>query len=207
LKANPLIRFLLEQQRVSPHSQYHPPITVILIISFASLPIDTSIHTPTRFLLHCFSESLTPSFGSRYGFEETNPFEQNFIEGPTAGDRMISVNMNMPTSVPGALSYPSPNSPPSNTSFDESCKSSPPAIRSAARAKTTIFKSQGPENFQPPKGAGGSKYKTLKHNISIEEDDDEEDMEMKRLKFLERNRQAGTYMLHSLIPTLNILLC
>ncbi|GAB5587715.1 Transcription factor [Umbelopsis nana] len=99
--------------------------------------------------------------------------------------------MNMPTYVPGALSYPSPNSPPSNTSFDESSKSSPPAIRSAARAKTTIFKSQGPENFQPPKGAGGSKYKTLKHKISIEEDDDEEDMEMKRLKFLERNRQAA----------------
>lgn len=97
----------------------------------------------------------------------------------------------MVTGKPPSPGYPSPVvTPPSDPLpiIEEPAKPPVPA-------KTTVFKSQGPENFETPKGSRGSpKYKTLKHRLVVEENDDEEDLEVKRLKFLERNRQAG--MLH-----------
>jgi hypothetical protein len=96
------------------------------------------------------------------------------------------------------LSYPSPVSPP--TSISSSDAGSEPLLspvkptKSISASKATVFKSQGPENFEPGNGSRASKYKTLKHKLSIDEDEDEEDLEIKRLRFLERNRQAGMLM-------------
>jgi hypothetical protein len=98
----------------------------------------------------------------------------------------------------GLLSYPSPVSPPTSATLSDAGSeplSSPvKPTKSLSANKATVFKSQGPENFEPGNGARASKYKTLKHKLSTDEDEDEEDLEVKRLRFLERNRQAGRLM-------------
>lgn len=90
----------------------------------------------------------------------------------------------------GISSYPSPISQRSSTSSDEASLPPTPVRPTPNASKPTVFNSQGPENFEFPKGSRGSKCKTLKHKLSVDEDD-EEDLEVKRLRFLERNRQAG----------------
>lgn len=153
-------------------------------MSFTNVFEDNHLHTPTRFLLNCLSDSFTPSFSANYGFEETNPFEHSFNFEKHNQQPQLEVVTGKPPS-PG---YPSPVvTPPSDPLpiIEEPAKPPVPA-------KTTVFKSQGPENFETPKGSRGSpKYKTLKHRLVVEENDDEEDLEVKRLKFLERNRQAA----------------
>lgn len=98
----------------------------------------------------------------------------------------------------GLLSYPSPVSPPTSATLSDAGSepiSSPvKPTKSISASKATVFKSQGPENFEPGNGARASKYKTLKHKLSTDEDEDEEDLEIKRLRFLERNRQAGMFV-------------
>ncbi|KAG2187485.1 hypothetical protein INT44_005174 [Umbelopsis vinacea] len=157
--------------------------------------IDNALHTPSRFLLNCFSE-LTPSFGERYGFEEANPFEQSFNEDIRTREKHVNTELTgLDLTAAKLASYPSPVSPPTSVSSSDAGSepfSSPvKPTKSLSASKATVFKSQGPENFEP--GTRASKYKTLKHKLSIDEDEDEEDMEIKRLRFLERNRQAGMY--------------
>ncbi|KAI9287320.1 hypothetical protein BC943DRAFT_209274 [Umbelopsis sp. AD052] len=154
---------------------------------------DNALHTPSRFLLNCFSE-LTPSFGERYGFEEANPFEQSFNEDIRTREKHVSTELTgLDLTAAKLASYPSPVSPPTSVSSSDAGSepfSSPvKPTKSLSASKATVFKSQGPENFEP--GTRASKYKTLKHKLSIDEDEDEEDMEIKRLRFLERNRQAA----------------
>lgn len=152
-------------------------------MSFTNTYEDNPLHTPTRFLLNCLSDSFTPGFGVNYGFEETNPFEHSF----NTEKHNQQPHVELVTVKPPSPGYPSPGiTPPTEPLLliDEPAKPSAPA-------KTTVFKSQGPENFETPKVSRGSpKYKTLKHRLVVEEND-EEDLEVKRLKFLERNRQAA----------------
>ncbi|CAO3680626.1 unnamed protein product [Umbelopsis ramanniana] len=163
--------------------------------TMANQEVDNALHTPSRFLLNCFSE-LTPSFGERYGFEEANPFEQSFNEDVRTREKHITINSkDMDVTKSGLLSYPSPVSPPTSATLSDAGSepmSSPvKPTKSISASKATVFKSQGPENFEPGNGARASKYKTLKHKLSTDEDEDEEDLEIKRLRFLERNRQAA----------------
>lgn len=177
-----------------PSFAHKPPHHFILSL-FA---VDSALHTPSRFLLNCFSE-LTPSFGERYGFEETNPFEQSFNEDVRSREKHITINSkDMDVTNAGLSSYPSPVSPPTSTNSSDAGSeplSSPvKPTKSISANKATVFKSQGPENFEPGNGSRASKYKTLKHKLSTDEDEDEEDLELKRLRFLERNRQAGMFI-------------
>lgn len=153
--------------------------------------LDNTLHTPTRFLLNCFSEALTPSFGVRYGFEEANPFEESFKEEATVSEKKRpSADLKAQQTESGISSYPSPTSQRSSISSDETSLPFTPVRPTSNVSKLTVFNSKGPENYEFPKGSRSSKCKTLKHKLSVDEGD-EEDLEVKRLRFLERNRQAG----------------
>ncbi|KAH8555431.1 hypothetical protein BGW37DRAFT_477182 [Umbelopsis sp. PMI_123] len=165
--------------------------------SFDSFPVanqeDMPLYTPSRFLLHCFSESLTPSFGTRYGFEDTNPFEQIFNENVGTREQQVKVDSKGIDLInAGSSTYPSPVSPPTSTSSsDASSSASSSSVErtqpTTNKTKMTVFKSLGYKNFEPGNDAHSSKNKVLKHTLNMEN----EDLELKRLRFLERNRQAA----------------
>jgi hypothetical protein len=141
---------------------------------------------------------LTPSFAVNYGFEETNPFEHSFNTEKHHQQPNLEVEV-AKSSSPGYRSLITPPTEPLPNDIETAKPTGP-----IAPAKTTVFKSQGPENFETPKGSRASpKYKTLKHRLAVEEESDEEDLEVKRLKFLERNRQAGKFYIFSDILCFN----
>lgn len=143
--------------------------SVLAVQNFDALPAtDAALATPTRFLMDYYDNPLTPSMGN-FSMAETNPFEYSF--------QAAKQDIPQPPQLPPTPQSSAGSSPRQSVHEDNSSderKSVSPKVRSRASSTSSSVKS----------------HKRKFEAVDVEDDD--EDGEDKRRKFLERNRQAAS---------------